>query len=135
MYEVVLFNVIEHYDLLCSWWTSQNFPIPSLDILPKLGFMVYNKEIEQYVYGGFIIFTNTPIVWLEWLVSNPNVHPMYKRRALKEGLLFIFDEVRRRRDSVRYIFTTTLNGGLVNSLKMCDFKVGDTGMTQLIYEL
>lgn len=135
MFKVELFRAALHYDILCEWWEKQGFPVPPLDILPKLGFMVYNNEINEYVYGGFIIFTNTPIAWAEWLVSNPFVQPTHKRRALKEGLLFIFSEIRFRRSSVRYVFTTTLNGGLVNSLKKCDFKVGDTNMTQLIYEL
>lgn len=136
MYRVDFYKPDEHYSMLCEWWAKQGWDHPpSVDMLPSFGFMVYNTAIDQYVYAGFIIYTSTPIVWLEWLVSNPFVDPIHKRRALKEGLLFAFDIIRTRKPNNRVVFTTTLNSGLVNSLKKCNFLVGDTDMTQLIYEL
>lgn len=121
----------DDYGLLCNWWDSWNFPCPPKECLPKNGLLVYDNEGP--LYAGFMFFTDSNIVWMEWVVSNKEASLKRKRGAL-DFLVSLFGKIAKVANA-KHIFTSTVRPEFVNSLRRCGFEVGDSGMYQLIKNL
>lgn len=133
MFEIELFDKDLHHDMLCEWWHKQKWPTVPVDILPPVGVVV--KKDNEYLYGIFLYnAVLTPLAWLEYIVSNPDVEPNKKRNALNFGIEKIIEIGKQfyGDDEIKVIFTSSNNRGLVNSLVKSDFVIGDENMYQLV---
>jgi len=73
----------EDYKILVEWWKEWKWPILPKEALPSNGtggIMVYKKDI--LVVAGFLYWSNSKMVWLDWIISNPK----YKENDRKEVL-------------------------------------------------
>lgn len=131
MFKIEIFNAEDHYPILKGWWDAQWPVAPNLEILSKLGVIV--KDENDYLYGMFLYYSGSPIVWLEFIVSNPDVEPSRKRGALNfgiENICSIGKEVFSK--DIKYVFSSSNNPGFINSMKKCGFVKGDENVIQLI---
>ena len=73
----------EDYKILSEWWKEWKWPALPKEALPnngKSGIMVYKKDI--LVVAGFLYWSNSKMVWLDWIISNPK----YKENDRKEAI-------------------------------------------------
>lgn len=73
----------EDYKILVEWWKEWKWPILPKEALPSNGtggIMVYKKDI--LVVAGFLYWSNSKMVWLDWIISNPK----YKENDRKEAI-------------------------------------------------
>ena len=122
------------YTMLQRWWDDWGWETsPTLSMLPQTGVLVYDKEIGTPLYAGFLYYTGTTIAWMEFVVSNKDAAIKQRKGALNY-LVEVFS-VMAKNNGVEMIFTSTVLPAFVNSLKKCDFVVGDVNNTQLIKKL
>jgi len=73
----------EDYKILVEWWKGWKWPVLPKEALPsngKGGIMVYKKDI--LVVAGFLYWSNSTMVWLDWIISNPK----YKENDRQEAI-------------------------------------------------
>ncbi len=99
---------IQHndWDTLVSWWLEWRYweVAPPKDFLPDNGtggFMVEKDGIP--IVSGFLYFTNSQGVLLEWIVSNPN----YRDSDRKEAIILLIDTAEDfiKKQGKSYIFS------------------------------
>jgi hypothetical protein len=115
----------DYREVLIPWWNDWGFPVPALSMLPRNGLIV--SDAEGDLYGGFIYFTDSDIVWMEYIVSDKHADVRRKRGAL-DFLVSLFGEMAKD----KILFTSTVRPEFMNSLKKCGFQVGDENVYQLI---
>ena len=102
---------------LVSWWSNwKGWQHPPKDFLPDNGtggIIVYSNNIP--VVAGFIYFTNSKAVLLEWIVSNPEYRENNRQEAI-ELLISTAEKVCKDQGS-KYIFTIGRNKQLTNTHK------------------
>lgn len=118
------------YDKLCQWWKWWRFSAPPKDTLPhegKGGIMVSRDGVD--VCAGFIYFTNSPICWIEFIVSNPEV-----KENRKEAITFLISElcVLAKRAGVKIAYTSLKSQSLINNYSECEFIIGSSNCTEMI---
>lgn len=123
------------YETLVEWWNAYDFPPPPREILPSTeyglcGIMIEDEEDEEYC-AGFVYFTNSPIAWIEFIISNPLVENKELRVEMIRELISKLTDVARDNDA-RVIFTSMTNLNLKEHFLANDFVVGDEGITQMI---
>jgi hypothetical protein len=80
----------EDYETICKWWKWWRWPIIPKEVLPdngKSGFMVEKNNVP--IVSGFLYLTNSNVILLEWIVSNPN----YKDKDRKEAIKLLINSV------------------------------------------
>lgn len=111
------------WDTLVSWWSNwKGWQYPPKDFLPDNGtggIIVYSNDIP--VVAGFIYFTNSKAVLLEWIVSNPKYRESNRQEAI-ELLISTAEKVCKDQGS-KYIFTIGRNKQLTNTHKRMGYKV------------
>jgi len=74
----------EDYKILVEWWKAWKWPILPKEALPSNGtggIMVYKKDI--LVVAGFLYWSNSKMVWLDWIISNPKYKENDRKEAIK----------------------------------------------------
>tara|TARA_R100001082_G_scaffold105791_1_gene78147 strand:+ start:312 stop:722 length:411 start_codon:yes stop_codon:yes gene_type:complete len=82
----------EDYETICKWWKWWRWPIIPKEVLPdngKSGFMVEKNNVP--IVSGFLYLTNSNVILLEWIVSNPN----YKDKDRKEAIKLLINNVEK----------------------------------------
>lgn len=112
------------YTSLEHWATLRKFPLLPPDYLPKTGFIVPGHCI------GFLYETDTPITWLEWVISNPEAKN-------DEALNLLIETACSRAKELGYkmIFTSLEHKGLIERYKQHEFIATETGMTNMMRKL
>ncbi len=118
----------ELYPLLEVWWAAKKFGSVPAILLPKEGWVAYIDE--KPIATAFLYTTNTPIAWVEWLVSNPESTKAERDETIPALLSFIEKEAVAR--GAMALFTSTQPEGVIKRFEACGFVVADTGMTNLI---
>ncbi len=107
---------IQHndWDTLVSWWLEWRYweVAPPKDFLPDNGtggFIVEKDGIP--IVSGFLYFTNSQGVLLEWIVSNPN----YRDSDRKEAIILLIDTAEDfiKKQGKSYIFSIGRNKHLI----------------------
>ena len=73
------------YEILSDWWKAWGWPIIVKDMLPDNGtggIMVENKG--ESIVAGFLYWSNSKMVWLDWIISNPKIDKDIKQEAIKK---------------------------------------------------
>lgn len=82
----------EDYDTLVEWWKFWRFCPPTREVLPDNGLsgIVVTDDDDKPICAGFIYYTNSPIAWIEFIVSNPEVKD---KKIRHESLVFLINEL------------------------------------------
>jgi len=113
----------EDWDTLVSWWdTWPDWQTPPKDFLPdngKGGFMVEKNNTP--IVAGFMYFTNSEVVLLEWIVSNPS----YRDQDRQDGIEFLIltCEEYIKANGKKYIFSIGRNKHLIETHKKLGYHV------------
>lgn len=118
----------EDYDLLASWWTQQKWtPVPK-DMLPDLGLIsiIDGKEI----CAGFLYTSNSPTMWMEWVIADPNSDKAVRSEALEQLIDNLLTLAKFK--GAKYIVTSVLHPKLIERLEEKGFTKTDQQMTNMI---
>ncbi len=112
------------WDTLVSWWLEWRYwkVAPPKDFLPDNGtggFMVEKNNIP--IVAGFLYFTNSQGVLLEWIVSNPKYKDKDRKDAVE--LLIIAAEEFVKKSGKSYIFSIGRNANLIETHKKLGYTV------------
>lgn len=114
------------YPMLCTWWAKWNFPIPALDVLPSTGYIVDESA------AVFIYLTNSPVAWMEWLVSDPECDKELRSAAVDVAIDHAICQAKLTGSKV--FFTTSNRPAVSSRLEQHGF-VKDIDTTQFFRRL
>jgi len=113
----------EDWDTLVSWWdTWPDWQTPPKDFLPdngKGGFMVEKNNTP--IVAGFMYFTNSEGVLLEWIVSNPSYRDQDRQDAIE--FLILTCEEYIKANGKKYIFRIGRNKHVIETQKKIGYHV------------
>ena len=122
----------EDYPTLCDWWTKRgwaNIPIPTLT---SEGVLIFSKKGNP-IFAGFLLIHGTDLVFLEWVVSNPNVEK--EERSGGFDKLLQVAEILAKDKGGKFLMHMTNNDKLVEMFKSKNYKVTDENCVHLIKEI
>jgi len=76
------------YEILTDWWKAWGWPVIVKDMLPDNGtggIMIENEG--ENVVAGFLYWSNSKMVWLDWIISNPKTNRDIRQKAIKKLIL------------------------------------------------
>lgn len=115
----------DDYPVVCDWWKAWRWPAVPRDFLSDRGLMVEEGGIP--LCAAWIFTTNSPLAYVDWYVSNPNV----RRPGAVEFLLeACAEEVARV--GYKFIYSSVRNPHLLKKMERAGFFVGDREMVNLI---
>jgi hypothetical protein len=124
----------DYDNILCRWWSDWRWTPPSKDFLPDNG----NGGVIVSKYGtdicaGYLYFTNSKAVWVEFVVSNIN----YKDKDRKQAIMFLVDTLTEyaKLNGAKYAYVSLKSQPLINKFIECGFQQGSVGCTELIKTL
>jgi len=113
----------DDWETLCSWWDAwPEWVNPPKDFLPDNGtggLMVYKDKTP--IVAGFIYYTNSKAVLLEWIVSNPGYREADRKDAI-ELLINAAEEVSKT-NGVKYMFSIGRSKPLIETHRKLDWTV------------
>lgn len=121
----------DDFPMLMKWWAFFRFPIPNKEYLPEEGrggIMIEKDGVP--ICAGYIFFTNSKFVWLEYIVSNPE----YKDKDRKEVIVRLINSVCEisRGKGFKIVFTSVSNQNLINRLLEAGFVTGSENSKEMV---
>jgi hypothetical protein len=111
------------WDTLVKWWdTWPEWTNPTKSFLPEngTGGLIVEKD-KQPIVAGFLYFTNSQAVLLEWIVSNPEYRDTDRQEAI-ELLINMAEEICKKQGQV-HMFSIGRNKSLIKTHKKLGWKV------------
>ena len=111
------------WDTLVKWWdTWPEWVNPPKSFLPEngTGGLIVEKD-KQPIVAGFLYFTNSQAVLLEWIVSNPEYRDTDRQEAI-ELLINMAEEICKKQNQV-HMFSIGRNKHLIETHKKLGWKV------------
>lgn len=123
----------EDYDTLVEWWKFWRFCPPTREVLPDNGLsgIVVTDDNDTPICAGFIYYTNSPIAWIEFIVSNPDVKD---KKTRHDSLVFLINELSGTAllNNRKVIYSSLKNENLMNKYVECGFQKGGSNTTEMI---
>lgn len=111
------------WDTLVSWWGDwPGWVNPPKDFLPDNGtggLMVEKNNIP--IVAGFLYFTNSSAVLLEWIISDPDYKEKDRKKAIET--LVQSAEIFCKNNNKKYMFSIGRNQSLINIHKKLNWVV------------
>ena len=112
----------QDYSMLVDWWKWWRWSPPSKNLLPNNGtggIIIEKNNIP--VVAGFLYFTNSEMVLLEWIVSNPK----YKEHDRKDAIEMLLKTIETicKEQGKKYMFSIGRNQSLINTHKKLGWNV------------
>ena len=126
-----IFNLLEDYKLLESWWDAHGSYPPKPEHLSETGIIV--EDNEQPICAGFLYQTDSKICVFEFVVSNPKAAKDKRNDALKR-LIEVIQNLAEKLD-YSLVYTSINVKHYINKLLNAGFMVMDKGQTHLFYEV
>tara|TARA_R100000988_G_C3926856_1_gene129476 strand:- start:111 stop:515 length:405 start_codon:yes stop_codon:yes gene_type:complete len=119
------------YELLVSWWKWWRWtPIPK-NFLPDNGtggIMIEKDNIP--VIAGFIYYTNSDAVVVEWIISNPE----YKNKDRKQAVEVLLNTIEAvcKEQNKQYMFSIGRSKQLIDTHKKLGWVVDDKPSYEIV---
>ena len=119
------------YELLVSWWKWWRWtPIPK-NFLPDNGtggIMIEKDNIP--VIAGFIYYTNSDAVVVEWIISNPE----YKNKDRKQAVEVLLNTIEAvcKEQNKQYMFSIGRSKQLIDTHKKLGWTVDDKPSYEIV---
>jgi len=123
------------WETLCCWWEQwPNWQNPPKSFLPDngTGGLMVEKD-NQPIVAGFLYFTNSDAVLLEWIVSNPDYRYKDRKRAIE--LLIATAENVCKDSGKKYMFSIGRNKHLIETHKKLGWVVDESSSKELIKKI
>ena len=123
------------WDTLVSWWGDwPGWVNPPKDFLPDngTGGLIIEKNNTPIV-AGFLYFTNSAAVLLEWIISNPK----YKEKDRKEAIETLIEsaEIFCKNNNKKYIFSIGRNKSLINIHKKLNWSIDEKASYEITKQI
>ncbi len=110
------------YEVLVDWWEWWRWPSIPKNFLPDNGtggIMIQKENIP--IVAGFIYYTNSDAVFVEWIISNPK----YKDNDRKEAIEMLLNTIEAicKEQGKKYMFSIGRNQSLINTHKKLGWDV------------
>ena len=124
------------WDMLVSWWSEWKDwgSNPPKEFLPNNGtggIMVCSDN--KPVVAGFLYFTNSKAVLLEWIISDPNYKESNRKEALE--LLITTAEQVAKEKGFKYIFTIGRNKHLIKTHEKLGYGVDQKPSYEIVKKI
>ena len=117
---------------LVKWWDSwPEWVAPPKTFLPENGTwgLIVEKD-KQPIVAGFLYFTNSQAVLLEWIISNPEYRKADRSEAI-ELLINMAEEVCKKQNQL-HIFSICRNKHLIETHKKLGWHVDSKPSYEII---
>jgi len=102
------------WDTLVSWWKWWKWPIMPRGFLPKNGTGgIMIEKNNTPIVAGFLYETNSEVLILEWIISNPKYKETDREEAIE--LLIKESEKKAKKLNYKYMFSVGRNKYLVGT--------------------
>tara|TARA_R100001079_G_scaffold74878_1_gene39999 strand:- start:460 stop:864 length:405 start_codon:yes stop_codon:yes gene_type:complete len=119
------------YNCLVSWWKWWRWtPIPK-NFLPDNGtggIMIEKENIP--IVAGFIYYTNSDAVVVEWIVSNPD----YKNKDRKQAIELLLNTIEAvcKKQGKQYMFSIGRSKHLINTHRKLGWVVDEKPSHEIV---
>ncbi len=123
------------WDTLVSWWDAwPEWINPPKGFLPDngTGGLIIEKNNKPIV-AGFLYFTNSEAVLLEWIVSDPNYKEKDRKNAIE--MLIKGAEIFCKNNGKNYMFSIGRNKHLINTHKKLGWTVDDKSSYEITKQI
>jgi len=125
----------DDWDILTKWWDAwPEWVTPGREFLPedgKSGLMV--EKNGEPVMAGFLYFTNSKAVLLEWIISDPEYRDNDRKDALE--LLITTSETYCKNLGFKYMFSIGRNEQLMETHKKLGWEVDSKPSHEIVKTL
>ena len=119
------------YEILTDWWKAWDWPILVKDMLPDNGtggIMVENEG--ENIVAGFLYWSNSKLVWLDWIISNPKVSRDIRQEAIKK--LILTAEHMTKEAGSKYMMSISRSNSLLKTHEQMGWNVDKTPSHEMI---
>jgi hypothetical protein len=119
------------YETLTDWWKAWDWPILVKDMLPDNGtggIMVENEG--ENIVAGFLYWSNSKLVWLDWIISNPKVNRDIRQEAIKK--LILTAEHMTKEAGSKYMMSISRSNSLLKTHEQMGWNVDKTPSHEMV---
>jgi hypothetical protein len=119
------------YLILSDWWKAWCWPVMAKDMLPDNGtggIMVENKG--ENIVAGFLYWSNSKLVWLDWIISNPDADKKIRKQAIE--MLILTAEQMVKEAGSKYIMSISRSNSLLKIHEKLGWNVDKTPSHEMI---
>ena len=119
------------YEILSDWWKAWGWPVMAKDMLPDNGtggIMVENKG--ENVVAGFLYWSNSKLVWLDWIISNPNADKKIRKQAIE--MLILTAEQMVKDAGSKYMMSISRSNSLLKIHEKIGWSIDKTPSHEMI---
>ena len=119
------------YEILSDWWKAWGWPVMAKDMLPDNGtggIMVENKG--ENIVAGFLYWSNSKLVWLDWIISNPNADKKIRKQAIE--MLILTAEQMVKEAGGKYMMSISRSNSLLKIHEKIGWSIDKTPSHEMI---
>ena len=119
------------WETLSDWWKAWKWPVMAKDMLPDNGtggIMVENEG--ENIVAGFLYWSNSKLVWLDWIISNPKTNRDIRQEAIKK--LILTAEHMTKEAGSRYMMSISRSNSLLKTHEQMGWSVDKTPSHEMI---
>ena len=119
------------WETLSDWWKAWKWPVMAKDMLPDNGtggIMVENEG--ENIVAGFLYWSNSKLVWLDWIISNPKVSRDIRQEAIKK--LILTAESMTKEAGSKYMMSISRSNSLLKTHKQMGWNVDKTPSYEMV---
>ena len=120
-----------NYEILSDWWKAWGWPVMAKDMLPDYGtggIMVENKG--ENIVAGFLYWSNSKLVWLDWIISNPNADKKIRKQAIE--MLILTAEQMVKDAGSKYMMSISRSNSLLKIHEKIGWSIDKTPSHEMI---
>ena len=122
------------YEILTDWWKAWGWPVIVKDMLPDNGtggIMIENEG--ENVVAGFLYWSNSKMVWLDWIISNPKTNRDIRQEAIKK--LIVTAELMVKESKSKYMMSVSRSNSLLKIHKELGWTIDPTSSHEISKEI
>ena len=119
------------YLILSDWWKAWGWPVIVKDMLPDNGtggIMVENKG--ENIVAGFLYWSNSKLVWLDWIISNPKTNRDIRQEAIKK--LILTAEHMTKEAGSKYMMSISRSNSLLKTHEQMGWNIDKTPSHEMV---
>ncbi len=119
------------YEILSDWWKAWGWPVMEKDMLPDNGtggIMVENEG--ENIVAGFLYWSNSKLVWLDWIISNPSADKKIRKQAIE--MLILTAEQMVKEAGSKYIMSISRSNSLLKIHEKIGWSIDKTPSHEMI---
>ena len=119
------------YKILSDWWKAWDWPVMAKDMLPDNGtggIMVEHKG--ENIVAGFLYWSNSKLVWLDWIISNPNADKKIRKQAIE--MLILTAEQMVKDAGSKYMMSISRSNSLLKIHENIGWSIDKTPSHEMI---